>query len=82
LIVLDATETLSALLVDGMPDPGDSRRDYGGSPGHAADTRLFALSAAVDFTRRTSEVARLRGAGNEFGEEWTHPSRGRHASIP
>ncbi len=63
LIVLDATETLSALLVDGMPDSGRFEAVIGGAVASAKAAGYQAVRAfgeMVDLLRRTSEVAALR----------------------
>lgn len=63
LVVLDATDTLSELLVDGAPDPGRFRAVVGGavvSAKAAGFPTVRAFGEMVDLLRRTSEGAALR----------------------
>ena len=76
LIVLDATDTLSRLLVDGTPDPGRFEAVIGGAVASAKASGyrpVRAFGEMVDLLRRTSEVAalRLEALWNELaGEAW------------
>jgi MEDS: MEthanogen/methylotroph, DcmR Sensory domain len=63
LIVLDATDTLSAVVVDGRPDPGRFEAVIGGAVASATAAgyqTVRAFGDMVDLRRGTSEVAALR----------------------